>query len=69
MLLQVLTLKINAGRHSLLQGVLINSKLCVLLPLVFEGESMFSRYALHFLVQSGLTYGIMILTGVEHMHK
>ncbi|KAG7250063.1 hypothetical protein CRUP_011443, partial [Coryphaenoides rupestris] len=26
-------------------------------------------YALHFLVQSGLTYGIMILTGVEHMHK
>nr|XP_046228917.1 lysophospholipid acyltransferase 2b isoform X3 [Scatophagus argus] len=28
-----------------------------------------TRYALHFLVQSGLTYGIMILTGVEHMHK
>ena len=27
------------------------------------------RYALHFLVQSGLTYGLMILTGVEHMHK
>ncbi|XP_034152817.1 lysophospholipid acyltransferase 2b [Esox lucius] len=29
----------------------------------------FGWYALHFLVQSGLTYGIMILTGVEHMHK
>ncbi|CAI5669394.1 unnamed protein product [Oreochromis niloticus] len=29
----------------------------------------FGWYALHFLVQSGLAYGIMILTGVEHMHK
>ncbi|XP_012709562.2 lysophospholipid acyltransferase 2b [Fundulus heteroclitus] len=29
----------------------------------------FGWYALHFLLQSGLTYGIMILTGVEHMHK
>uniref|UniRef100_A0A3Q3F6D9 Membrane-bound O-acyltransferase domain-containing protein 2-like n=1 Tax=Labrus bergylta TaxID=56723 RepID=A0A3Q3F6D9_9LABR len=29
----------------------------------------FGWYALHFLFQSGLTYGIMILTGVEHMHK
>ncbi|XP_039637680.1 lysophospholipid acyltransferase 2b isoform X1 [Perca fluviatilis] len=29
----------------------------------------FGWYALHFLVQSGLTYGVMILTGVEHMHK
>ncbi len=39
--------------------------------LVFEAKSLrlFCRYALHFLVQSGLTYGIMILTGVEHMHK
>ena len=27
------------------------------------------RYALHFLVQSGITYGIMILAGVEHIHK
>jgi len=31
--------------------------------------SLFYRYALHFLLQSGITYGIMILTGVEHMHK
>ncbi|XP_029109832.1 lysophospholipid acyltransferase 2b isoform X1 [Scleropages formosus] len=29
----------------------------------------FGWYALHFLVQSGITYGIMILSGVEHMHK
>ncbi|XP_016367258.1 membrane-bound O-acyltransferase domain-containing protein 2-like [Sinocyclocheilus rhinocerous] len=29
----------------------------------------FGWYALHFLVQSGLAYGIMIFTGVEHMHK
>ncbi|XP_027027967.2 lysophospholipid acyltransferase 2 isoform X2 [Tachysurus fulvidraco] len=29
----------------------------------------FGWYALHFLVQSGLTYGIMIFTGVEHMHR
>uniref|UniRef100_A0A671NH69 Membrane-bound O-acyltransferase domain-containing protein 2-like n=1 Tax=Sinocyclocheilus anshuiensis TaxID=1608454 RepID=A0A671NH69_9TELE len=29
----------------------------------------FGWYALHFLLQSGITYGIMILTGVEHMHK
>uniref|UniRef100_G3PKX2 Membrane bound O-acyltransferase domain containing 2b n=1 Tax=Gasterosteus aculeatus aculeatus TaxID=481459 RepID=G3PKX2_GASAC len=29
----------------------------------------FGWYALHFLLQSGLTYGIMIITGVEHMHK
>uniref|UniRef100_A0AAY4AKV8 Uncharacterized protein n=1 Tax=Denticeps clupeoides TaxID=299321 RepID=A0AAY4AKV8_9TELE len=29
----------------------------------------FGWYALHFLVQSGLTYGIMIFAGVEHMHK
>ncbi|KAL7871690.1 hypothetical protein SRHO_G00066730 [Serrasalmus rhombeus] len=29
----------------------------------------FGWYALHFLVQSGITYGIMILAGVEHMHK
>ncbi|XP_069028615.1 lysophospholipid acyltransferase 2b isoform X2 [Embiotoca jacksoni] len=29
----------------------------------------FGWYALHFLLQSGLTYGIMILTGVEHMHN
>lgn len=27
------------------------------------------RYALHFLVQSGLAYGVMIFTSVEHMHK
>ncbi|XP_036449156.1 membrane-bound O-acyltransferase domain-containing protein 2 [Colossoma macropomum] len=29
----------------------------------------FGWYSLHFLVQSGLTYGIMIFTGVEHMHR
>ncbi|KAF5903397.1 membrane-bound O-acyltransferase domain-containing protein 2-like, partial [Clarias magur] len=29
----------------------------------------FGWYALHFLLQSGLTYGIMIFTGVEHMHR
>ncbi|KAG7460613.1 hypothetical protein MATL_G00200500 [Megalops atlanticus] len=29
----------------------------------------FGWYALHFLVQSGITYSIMILAGVEHMHK
>uniref|UniRef100_A0AAY4CT46 Uncharacterized protein n=1 Tax=Denticeps clupeoides TaxID=299321 RepID=A0AAY4CT46_9TELE len=29
----------------------------------------FGWYALHFLVQSGITYGIMILAGVEHIHK
>ncbi|KTF76516.1 hypothetical protein cypCar_00029392 [Cyprinus carpio] len=29
----------------------------------------FGWYALHFLVQSGLAYGVMIFTGVEHMHK
>ncbi|XP_018588794.2 membrane-bound O-acyltransferase domain-containing protein 2 isoform X2 [Scleropages formosus] len=29
----------------------------------------FGWYALHFLVQSGLTYSIMIFAGVEHMHK
>nr|AAI16587.1 Zgc:136552 [Danio rerio] len=29
----------------------------------------FGWYALHFLLQSGITYGIMVLTGVEHMHK
>ncbi|KAF4082488.1 hypothetical protein AMELA_G00151960 [Ameiurus melas] len=29
----------------------------------------FGWYSLHFLVQSGITYGIMILAGVEHMHK
>ncbi|KAG9268480.1 membrane-bound O-acyltransferase domain-containing protein 2-like [Astyanax mexicanus] len=29
----------------------------------------FGWYALHFLVQSGLTYGIMIFTGLEHMHR
>ncbi|XP_055772378.1 lysophospholipid acyltransferase 2-like [Salvelinus fontinalis] len=27
------------------------------------------RYALHFLVQSGLTYSIMMFAGLEHMHK
>ncbi|KAL2098795.1 hypothetical protein ACEWY4_005275 [Coilia grayii] len=29
----------------------------------------FGWYALHFLVQSGVTYGIMIFAGLEHMHK
>uniref|UniRef100_A0A3P8YA24 Membrane bound O-acyltransferase domain containing 2a n=1 Tax=Esox lucius TaxID=8010 RepID=A0A3P8YA24_ESOLU len=29
----------------------------------------FGWYALHFLVQSGLTYSIMIFAGLEHMHK
>ncbi|KAM9704120.1 LOW QUALITY PROTEIN: lysophospholipid acyltransferase 2b [Menidia menidia] len=29
----------------------------------------FGWYALHFLVQSGLTYGVMVLSGVQHMHK
>ncbi|KAI1895882.1 hypothetical protein AGOR_G00111330 [Albula goreensis] len=29
----------------------------------------FGWYALHFLVQSGLTYSIMILAGLENMHK
>uniref|UniRef100_A0A8B9GVZ2 Membrane-bound O-acyltransferase domain-containing protein 2-like n=1 Tax=Astyanax mexicanus TaxID=7994 RepID=A0A8B9GVZ2_ASTMX len=29
----------------------------------------FGWYALHFLMQSGITYGIMIIAGVEHMHK
>ncbi|KAG5857453.1 hypothetical protein ANANG_G00019610 [Anguilla anguilla] len=29
----------------------------------------FGWYALHFLVQSGLTYSIMILASLEHMHK
>lgn len=29
----------------------------------------FGWYALHFLVQSGLAYGVMIFTGVEHMHR
>lgn len=37
---------------------------CILFLFFFCG-----RYALHFLVQSGITYGIMILAGVEHMHK
>ncbi|KAL3052028.1 hypothetical protein OYC64_004728 [Pagothenia borchgrevinki] len=29
----------------------------------------FGWYALHFLLQSGLTYVIMLLTGAQHMHK
>ncbi|KAL4624041.1 membrane-bound O-acyltransferase domain-containing protein 2-like isoform X1 [Arapaima gigas] len=29
----------------------------------------FGWYSLHFLVQSGLSYSIMIFTGAEHMHK
>ncbi|XP_062325203.1 lysophospholipid acyltransferase 2 [Osmerus eperlanus] len=29
----------------------------------------FGWYALHFLVQSGLSYSIMIFAGLEHMHK
>lgn len=29
----------------------------------------FCRYALHFLVQSGISYCIMIIIGVESMHK
>uniref|UniRef100_A0AAZ3PEQ0 Membrane bound O-acyltransferase domain containing 2a n=1 Tax=Oncorhynchus tshawytscha TaxID=74940 RepID=A0AAZ3PEQ0_ONCTS len=29
----------------------------------------FGWYALHFLVQSGLTYSIMMFAGLEHMHK
>ncbi|KAK5852508.1 hypothetical protein PBY51_006362 [Eleginops maclovinus] len=29
----------------------------------------FGWYALHFLLQSGLTYVIMIVTGAQHMHK
>lgn len=29
---------------------------------------LFYRYALHFLVQSGISYCIMIIIGVENMH-
>lgn len=29
----------------------------------------FGWYSLHFLVQSGLSYGVMIFAGLEHMHK
>ena len=27
------------------------------------------RYALHFLVQTGLSYSIMVFASLEHMHK
>lgn len=27
------------------------------------------RYSLHFLVQSGLSYSVMVFSGLENMHK
>ncbi|KAK7807038.1 hypothetical protein U0070_011400 [Myodes glareolus] len=31
--------------------------------------TLLQRYALHFLVQSGISYCIMIIAGVESMHQ